>query len=160
MASRRRIRKAKARKQKPHSEQQTLRSDHGCLNGPVLSVEMGKALSYLLFPPSIWGFRTLRIYTVTFFFFNYAIVCVVISPPWLFSAISDLRSWKSLGTHKGRRVSKGIWLSTISALELCSVQLETNSWTPLISCLLCYLIIQFCIIFRIHLPCFIHFISI
>lgn len=158
MASRRRIRKAKARKQKPHSEQQTLRSDHGCLNGPVLSVEMGKALSYLLFPPIHLRLQNPENLYSDFFFFNYAIVCVVISPPWLFSAISDLRSWKSLGTHKGRRVS--IWLSTISALELCSVQLETNSWTPLISCLLCYLIIQFCIIFRIHLPCFIHFISI
>lgn len=143
MASRRKTRKAKARKPKPPSEQRTLGYGLGCLNGPVLSVEMGTALFNWICFLFIWGFWTTESLPCDFFFYIMPLFSWLFHNPWLFSAISDQKQKLRITRYSCRKKQVSFIDSIISALEPCLIQQETNSWTPVISCHVYYLIIHF-----------------
>lgn len=102
MASRRKIRKAKARKPKPPSEQGLWDM---VLDGPVLAVEEGEALSNRICFPFTWGFRTAEstwwlFYFILFFTLWYCFPGYFSTAGWPVPSVTWSGGRGSLGSRK------------------------------------------------------------
>lgn len=113
------------------------------LDGPVLSVEKGRPclIGFVSHSPEASELLKVPGDFVVFFYIMVLFSWLLLNR-WLNSAISDLKRKQRI-TRYQEEAAQLYRLSTISALEPCPIQPETNLWTPVISCHLQYLITLF-----------------